>query len=53
MTRLYAVLSLAGALIAALVFVATRLSTTGTLIDLLLMLALVGTGALLVLVMSP
>jgi hypothetical protein len=53
MTRLHVVLALAGALIAALVFVASRLSTAQTLIDIILMLALVGTGALLVLVVLP
>jgi hypothetical protein len=53
MTRLYVVLVLAGALIAALVFVASRLSTAKTSIDIILMLALVGTGALLVLVVLP
>jgi hypothetical protein len=54
MTRQHVVLSLFGALIAALVFVASRLTTpTGTLIDIILVLALVGTGALLVLVVMP
>jgi hypothetical protein len=52
-TRLHVVLALAGTLIAALVFVASRLSSAKTLIDIILMLALVGTGALLLLVVLP
>jgi hypothetical protein len=53
MTRQHVVLSLFGALIAALMFVASKLRTASTLIDIILVLALVGTGALLVLIALP
>jgi hypothetical protein len=53
MTRQHVVLSLLGALIAALAIVASRLSNSGTLVDVILILALVGTGALLMLDVLP
>jgi hypothetical protein len=53
MTRQHVVLSLFGALVAGLAIVASRLSSSGTLVDVILMLALVGTGALLALVVLP
>jgi hypothetical protein len=53
MTRLHIVLSLAVALLAAVAFVGSSPGAPGMLIDLVLMLVLVGTGALLVLVVLP
>ena len=53
MTWQHVMLSLFGALIAALAIVPFKLRSSGRLVDLILMLALVGTGALLVLVVLP
>jgi hypothetical protein len=52
-TRLHLVLSLFGALIAGLAIVVFKLSNSSPLVDVILMLALVGTIALLALVVPP
>jgi hypothetical protein len=53
MTRQHVVLSLFGALIAGLAIVVFKLCSLGRLVDIILVLALVGTVALLALVVPP
>jgi hypothetical protein len=53
MTRQYVVLSLAGVIAAAMAIAVVRFKAVARWLDYVLMLALIGTGALLVLVAAP
>jgi hypothetical protein len=52
-TRQHVVLSLFGALIAGLAIVPFKLRSSGRLVDVILILAMIGAGALLVLIGAP